>query len=63
MSAHECRAPATAHGTLVIRGNDGHVDTVEFRDDSQEYGEFSCTCGAEFDTREAAEEHVQDATR
>lgn len=64
MNEHTCTARAHADGTMVIRGSGGMIETTEFRFDSQQYDEFTCSCGAgPFEGRASAERHVQEASR
>jgi len=56
---HVARASAQADGTFVI---DGLGDT-EFKQEWQEYGQFECSCGESFETRDEAEKHVIESNR
>lgn len=54
---HVVRSKAVAEGTFVIWG----LGDSEFKQEGHEYGQFNCSCGATFDDRDDAEDHVIEA--
>lgn len=54
--SHTVRAPATQEGLLVL-----DKWNVQFQPETYDLGEFECLdCGATFETRTEAEEHIEE---